>query len=241
MSHWYLPDGSPFHFVPNASKEGELRPTTLRDVRKKVKDEGIYAVPSVTSIESVIAAPGLTDWKIKQAIALAQGTTLSEAEIFAEMKKTLEARAQQGTDVHNALESYFKGEDVPPYYKTLGGDIRAALTKIVGEVEWEAEKRFYDSRGFGGCADLVSPLAVVDFKTKEGCVKKTKGYDYHGRQLAAYREGLGLHEAQMFNVFISIDIAGEFSIYRHNEDNNYFDQFLAALGLWKSLKNYEVE
>lgn len=244
MSHWYLPDGSPFHYIEDA--KGNLRAATLRDVRKQAK-QGVYPVPSVTAIEGIIAAPGLTRWKIDQAIALAQGTTLSAGEIHAEMKRRLSERAQLGTDVHNQLEAYFKGDDVMPMYAQLGASIQSGLFDLVGEVEWEAEKTFYDSRGFGGCTDLLCPRAVIDFKTTEKELGKGLAYDSHGRQLAAYREGHGLYEARLFNVFIKLETSGdntglptgEFLIVEHQDGDSRFDEFLKALALWKALKKYE--
>ena len=55
-SHWYLPDGTPFHEVIRADGNG-TRSTTLRDARK------VNALPSVTNTLSVLAKPSLDAWK----------------------------------------------------------------------------------------------------------------------------------------------------------------------------------
>lgn len=254
MSHWYLPDGSPFHYQKGKDgkfqkgKDGKLKPTTMWDIRREAK-KGVYPAPSVTSVESVISAPGLIRWKIDQAIEIAQGTTLSAPEIHVEMSRRLEERAQLGTNAHGVLEAYFKGDTVSPLYAQLGARIQYDLELMLGKVEWEAEKTFYDSRGFGGCADLVCPLAVVDFKTTEKELDKLGEYDNHGRQLAAYREGLGLHEAQMYIVFVQLETSGEaagsptgkYCIIGHGHGDRRFGEFLAALALWKATKNYYLD
>ena len=57
-SHWYLQDGTPFYEVEK--KAGGMRKTDIRDARK------VNAVPSVTTILSVLAKPQLEAWKINQ-------------------------------------------------------------------------------------------------------------------------------------------------------------------------------
>ena len=49
--HWYGQDGSPQYTV--TAKDGQQRPTTLRDARK------FNLVPSVTTVLKVAAKPGL--------------------------------------------------------------------------------------------------------------------------------------------------------------------------------------
>jgi hypothetical protein len=69
-SHWYFPDGTPLHDVPRADGKG-TRPTSLRDARKL----GLF--PSVTNVLGVIANPGLSAWKMEQAILSALTPRLS--------------------------------------------------------------------------------------------------------------------------------------------------------------------
>ena len=56
--HWYDQSGRPMYTVK--AKDGTDRPTTLRDARK----HGF--LPSVTTIMSVMAKPGLESWKMNQ-------------------------------------------------------------------------------------------------------------------------------------------------------------------------------
>ena len=58
-THWYDKAGQPRYTVIGAN--GNERPTTLRDARK----DGL--VPSVTTVMSVAAKPGLEAWKLNQA------------------------------------------------------------------------------------------------------------------------------------------------------------------------------
>lgn len=62
-AHWYRPDGTSCHTVPNKSKPGETRPTSLTDARK------LGLLPSVTTILDLLDKPQLTDWKMEQVSA----------------------------------------------------------------------------------------------------------------------------------------------------------------------------
>lgn len=59
-SHWYTAKGDSCHEVPNKSKPGASRSTTLTDARKL----GLF--PSVTTILDLLDKPQLTDWKLEQ-------------------------------------------------------------------------------------------------------------------------------------------------------------------------------
>lgn len=59
-AHWYRPDGTSCHTVPNKSKPGESRATSLTDARK------LGLLPSVTTILDILDKPQLTDWKMEQ-------------------------------------------------------------------------------------------------------------------------------------------------------------------------------
>lgn len=61
--HWYSTKGEPFHTVPNKTKPGTSRPTTLKDAR------ALGLLPSVTSILGILDKPQLTDWKLEQLTA----------------------------------------------------------------------------------------------------------------------------------------------------------------------------
>jgi len=56
--HWYAGDGTPCYELP--AKPGHMRPTTLRDARKR------NLGPSVTGIIQCANAPPLNIWKQKQ-------------------------------------------------------------------------------------------------------------------------------------------------------------------------------
>jgi hypothetical protein len=59
-SHWYDVTGKACHTVPNKSKPGESRPTSLKDARV------LGLLPSVTTILDILDKPQLTDWKMEQ-------------------------------------------------------------------------------------------------------------------------------------------------------------------------------
>jgi hypothetical protein len=62
-THWYQKDGTPAYTI--VGKNGKERATTLRDART------LELVPSVTTILSVLAKPGLENWKQNQILMAA--------------------------------------------------------------------------------------------------------------------------------------------------------------------------
>ena len=60
--HWYDSDGTAVHQVPNKSKPGTTRNTTVADARK------LHLYPSATNILSVMEKPQLVAYKVNQAI-----------------------------------------------------------------------------------------------------------------------------------------------------------------------------
>ena len=54
--HWYTQEGEPMYTIVGAN--GKERNTTLRDAKKD------NLVPSVTTVLSLVAKPGLENWKI---------------------------------------------------------------------------------------------------------------------------------------------------------------------------------
>ena len=58
--HWYTQEGEPMYTIVGAN--GKERNTTLRDAKKD------NLVPSVTTVLSLVAKPGLENWKINQAL-----------------------------------------------------------------------------------------------------------------------------------------------------------------------------
>ena len=61
--HWYTRGGDPMYQVQAA--KGGMRATTLRDARK------LNLIPSVTTIMSCAAKPGLEAWKLNQMLLAA--------------------------------------------------------------------------------------------------------------------------------------------------------------------------
>jgi hypothetical protein len=193
MGHWYKQDGEPCYTV--MGKNGKERDTTLRDART------MDLVPSVTTILGVADKPALTRWFVGQAIEACiedpydlDYDTRSVNDYVKKLRKDAQEvgkkAAEKGTQIHDQIESGFKGFPNVPYEA-----VRACLSDLFPEVDdWVAEESFCSQGGYGGKIDLYSPSAyiVVDFKTKEGIEGKEGkklAYDEQGMQLAAYASG----------------------------------------------------
>lgn len=215
-THWYGKDGSPTYTV--TAKNGEQRPTTLRDAKK------MGLLPSVTTIMKAAASPGLEAWKMNQmmlaALTLPRADGESEVSfikrIQADSREHAKMAAERGTAVHAAIERFYEGTievESLPYVEA----VYKAVNERFGDLNWSSEKSFAHTSspfGFAGKIDLHSmdgDGVVIDFKTKEftsETLEKVAGFDENVMQLSAYRTGLVKPNARCANVFVSVTEPG---------------------------------
>lgn len=240
MGHWYDKDGKPAHTYIN--KRGEVKDTTLREARK------LGLAPSVSEITDIPKAPALENWKMEQFKSAIRDLYTPEiinlellfidAEVQA--KEVVIKARDEGIRVHSMLEEFYLTGDLPlnDYdRKTITGVIDA-LRDEFGDQDWVAERTFRSPIGYGGTIDLHCDKYILDFKTKDlADLSKVKGWPNQGMQLSAYKHGINLHGARMFNVFVSTCNPGEVKIYEH-EDDKLFSMFMNLFNYWKLAKNY---
>jgi hypothetical protein len=194
-------------------KNGKERNTTLRDARTE------SLVPSVTTILNVAAKPALTAWLMNQvlmaALTLPKLTEESDDDyckrVMQDSKEQGKAAANEGTDIHAAIQGYYEGQVVRAHEQSVQGCVDR-LQGHFGNKPWIAERSFGHELGFGGKCDLFTNVGdgiVVDVKSKEfSDPSKVDAYDEHLMQLAAYRVGLGVPKARCANVFVSRSVPG---------------------------------
>jgi len=242
--HWYLPDGTPFYECK--ARDGHMRPVTLRDARK------VHAVPSVTTVLSVVAKPNLEVWKVQQgilaALTLPRKPSESEADwlqrVRDDAKAQTKAAAEEGSRIHAALEANARGQAYPQRYQPHVQAVRAEIAKLYPAItDWVPETRFAHPDGFGGMCDLHSPSTGVclDYKGKDGDFSDGKrlAYDQHW-QLAGYQRGMELPKATCASVFVSRTHPGKVASHVWSTEDMQQGQrvFDAALALWQAIKNY---
>lgn len=248
MGHWYTTKGKPKHKIHG-------RDTTLRDARK------LNLFPSVTTVLNVQSKPGL-DW-YKQKKLLDACAALSEAGLSIDKnrpaaiklaKEDAELAAKKGTQIHNILEDFINGEEVPTDCLEMCQSVIEHINEHYGEIV-QAEASFCNTAyGYGGCVDVkgITPKGrefIIDFKTKDfksdADVKKFV-YDSHVMQLAAYAKSVCDHpdSARVGNVFIStnaedfgyvLDYAWTASDYARG-----WEMFKSLLEFWQLEKKYGV-
>jgi uncharacterized protein Usg len=241
--HWYTQDGTPAYEV--VGKDGSMRPTTLRDARK------LNLAPSVSAIGNCAPAPQLVNWKLNQVIQFAAENPRGELEgIQAYMDRIQgmsrdrgKAIMQLGSDIHGAIERamtdtvWIPRPEASAAIKTLG--------EWAGLDSWRSEKSFCHPLGFGGKCDAHKPGFVVDYKTKEDFVegKILKTWDNHAIQLAAYRQGFGLHTARCAILYISTQVPGLTQLVEVSQDDlaQGWEMFKALLLYWQAKNKYVPE
>lgn len=208
--HWYQIDGTPAYRIIGSN--GVERNTTLRDARK------MGLLVSVTTIISQISRPGLELWKQQQvlmaALTLPQYQGESEKEwlerVMRDSRETGKQAAERGTYIHSVIEAFMEGVYMPvvPEYCR---EIEKALEARFGNKLWIPEKSFGSKLGFGGKVDLscrsddISGFtgAVVDAKTTEKDLTDIKHTFDHAMQLAAYRQGLNMPDADCSILYVN--------------------------------------
>lgn len=243
--HWYTRDGLPAY--QQRTQKGGLRATDLRDARK----QGL--VPSVTTVLGVIAKQALEKWKREQCVYAALTLTRlddeTDAQFFARIEADAgaqaKAAAEEGTRIHDACESLFRGLPVPEQYRPHAEAVRAKVFELFpGVTDWVAEASFAHESGYGGKVDLHSPSTglVVDYKGKDGDFSDGKklAYDQHW-QLGGYSQGLILPRAPGANIFFSRTHPGLVAshVWKESEIAAGIRTFNSALQLWKELKDFD--
>ena len=243
-AHWYTRSGEVAYTV--TAKDGNQRPTTLRDARK------LSLVPSVTTIIRCAAAPGLEYWKVQQAImaALTLPKVDGESEeaylsrILSDSKEQARKAAERGTAIHAAVQGHYEGEPPSEEFFPHVQAADKALYEWTQWKEWRAEESFAHPLGFGGKVDLrATSLFLADAKTKEfdeAGAKTLKTWDEHAMQLAAYRHGLGMDKARCAIVYVSTTTPGLAKLIEIPEEElqKGWKCFYSLLHFWQAKNNY---
>lgn len=254
-SHWYTLTGEPRYEIIGKTT-GKPRPVTLRDAR-----EG-QLVPSVTTILKLLHKQGLVDWMIEQAVLACLTSPRKEGEAmdaFVERVLHVEKVQEQegliardkGTEIHNALEDYFTGIEIPEDIKPWIMPAIEALEKY-GDVA--ATEKILVGEGFAGKTDLIMEAAVNwwvwDYKTTKKLPDPTKGgaWSEHRLQLSAYARAYTdlLNDSapqnkpvRTANIYISTVDCGKFVICEHPEWETCFAEGFAPLVThWQWANNY---
>jgi len=235
--------GDPRYTVPNKSKPGEDRPTTLRDAKQ------FGYVPSVTTILQILDKPQLNRWKQEQvlyaSLTMPKGNFTDEQWINAIIEDS-KAQSRQamdlGTQVHAAIQGVYENVQPSPEFEVYTMATVEAIHKEFGLMNWIPEQSFAHPLRYGGKVDLNCSIVVIDFKTTSlnGEKLKKAGYDEHVLQLAAYRLGLKLEHASLCNVYISTTVPGEvyLKIWSDEEALWATKSWLALLEFWKISKKF---
>jgi hypothetical protein len=236
----------PRHFVEG--KTG-LKNSGLRDFRAMLA-EGRIVRPSVTTIMSILAKPGLTSWKIDEYLKAAfevEADTLDDFILQSKMKAEtkMDAAPSAGSDFHKLLSDYITNREG---YK-LDPDLPIA-DRVFYEIEnrygfkpddFKSEHNFL-AGSYAGQVDAHNSDLILDFKTKQHASKfKNLVQTDHIIQLAAYREGLGLPLATCANVYVCLE-NGEVQIEQHDDSEleRCLQIFYSAVRLWYLINKVEI-
>ena len=231
------------HYIP--AKNGQLRPTTLRDARK------LHLFPSVsTIIQDVIAKPFVDRWKrqkyLNYAIDIARTSPgLTPEQVMGKAHESFEDEMRQiterGDEIHNMFENALSAKGVDQH-------IHQAYDKVnkeLGYHEWVCEASHTFAQGYAGKPDAYCKEWLIDFKTKDLTVDSTAdkvAYDENIIQLAAYNQGLG-GDKRVANVYIDRTDPSLvlIKVWEPEEVERGWQMFKAAFDYWKQWKKFFPE
>jgi hypothetical protein len=251
--HWYDREGNPAYSV--TAKNGQQRPTTLRDARS------LDLCPSVSGIIGVAAKPGLDTWKQQQvllaALTLPRKPEEPESEwlsrVMQDSKATGRIAADRGTAIHATIQAFFEGALIPEAMP-MCRPVEEAIKAHFGELLLLPELSFAHPLGYGGKADLIAKSrhdfdgVAIDIKTKETeDISKADIWPEHAMQLAAYRQGFNMPKARCANVFVGYKMVNgvtQFTgvkVVEHEPDDldRSWLMFTKLLEFWQLKNNYK--
>ena len=238
--HLYDKEGNPVFEVPKKSGKG-MKKTTLREARE------LDLLPSVTSIQKIIAKEGLQRW-IQEQLVMSALTLPKEPEealedfakrIIEDSGKQASEAAELGSNVHRAIEEYMATGAINTEYEQHIAPVIKWINETMSDKDKiKTEVSFACTEGYGGRVDCVYNDMVIDWKTQGTKGGKFKQYPEHGEQLAAYANGLGIEHADLINVYISTTEVGLIEVYRWTNNDDLLAQFGSSFHLWKSRNNW---
>ncbi len=244
--HWY-------------TKDGESRyDAGIREARK----EGY--LPSITSIDNVIANPGLRRYFDNQMFDATRVSVLdfltTEAEekeaAFKLARRHSRKAAQVGTLIHYMIRYYIEDRLVHnpiqlavEWAETLSWIHENGITPGKGSCE-----QILVGDGYAGKADYFGPMPIenvlIDWKTqsipptamtKKGQPYKNRWYDSWLRQLAALYYAMEHKPKKVLSVMIGTNpdnLGVWMREWTSEELVKGFEEFKHALALWKSINNF---
>lgn len=215
--HWYDKQGLPVWSI--TGKNGKERSPYTKEAL------AMGCVPGVTAICKQAWSFGLQNYFVEQgiwaALTLPRVNGESDEDYFARIKEDSKTharqRADQGSELHKAIDQYVLGQPYDKRWEQHIHALRQALTMHGYNLEDGKPQVTFATPTYGGTADLVFPDAIWDWKTKDKLDGKKKlAYDDHGMQLTAYDRGIisenlnagsGHSGRKLFNVFVGCEDA----------------------------------
>lgn len=169
---------------------------TLREARK-LKEEGKYVVPSVTTIFKELHKEQLVNWKIEQAVRFAADNPLGPVAtkdeyidwVISSASGASRSAADLGTSIHDAIESAIGGQEydaaLDVYVQPVLAERNRLALKSIGPEECVGSIE----HGYAGRVDdRCEGQIIVDYKSRKwkDSAKKAPTYGTDQMQLASY-------------------------------------------------------
>lgn len=247
-AHWYAVDGTPAY--TRLTKDGKERKTTLRDARKE------NLVPSVTTVNKLIANEFLQRWKLENLLTAALTLPQNQDEdvqafaqrVWQDSNTIVEGAMNFGTEMHDAIEIRLRlgsqdgmviRSEIAPHFELVERWISTNVS-----IFDDAEFSVVGKEGYAGRVDALVEHkehgpCLVDWKT-QNVRKKPNFYDTWVRQLAAYRHAAKL-KCRLLSVVISSNDPMDpvEKLWEEDECERALEVFLQTLRLWQLINKYK--
>lgn len=237
----------------SAITSGDDKSFGMRSARKML-EEGKVVVPSVTSVMSVLAKPGLLRWQFEQVAKAAWDTDthgLTE-EQFIEQCVEIASNASKGamdlgSAIHQAIEDCIAGRD---YRADLAIYVCPVMAKRAEMgIRWSVTEQAMGSlvHGYAGRCDDHSEegLVIRDTKSRKSKGKKVPVYETDFCQVAAYgmaRFGHEFFKSGKGEIWgVSTSEPGLLTVHSLAGPGlvPYFECFLAMNTVWRHINGFD--
>lgn len=245
--HYYESSGKAVWEIPNKSKPGTFRKTTVGDAKKL----GLYVSP--TTALKVLAKPELERWKFQQIIWASLSLPRKDNEpdedfigrIIEDAFKQVDDAADLGTQIHQAIEFHFQGKPHDPAMDVYLNPIKKWIADNKVTFLQHETRAIDHAIGVAGTFDATITMpgkegkGTLDFKsrkTRRG--KVVLPYSAEPMQAAAYCAATGSNYA--FNIYISTTEPGrlETAFYDSARLSKEYDAFKQVVGVYRHLNQF---
>lgn len=247
-AHYYYPSGKACWDVPNKSKPGESRNTTVKDAR------ALGLIPSPTTVLKLLHRHALVEWLVEQAVLAAVTTPIKNGELLDDyvhrvinfdrvQDEERNAAAERGKAIHKTIQCAISR---PGEKDWMEGDymleVKSTIEALRSIGRVVATEKVIVGDGYAGMTDCIlendTEIWDVDFKSCRNIPDRP--YDEQKLQVASYCGGLGNTGNKTIRgmlIYVSTTEPGKVKAVEVENWQAHYERFKLLLHFFKATHN----